>query len=86
MTRFSIQFKAFDCEFDILPAANFTTGLQQGGDALIDEQQKRVLQEIAKDPKKFGYMYSSSLAFSAVRFMEKQEGFVNEMVRLAKFW
>lgn len=85
-TRYSVQFKALEFEFDILPAANFTKGLQADGDVLIDIQQERVLRIIEQDPKKNGYMYSSSLAFSVIRFMKQQNGFVNQMVRLAKFW
>lgn len=73
-------------EFDVLPAANFTVGIQADGDKLIDIQQQRVLARIERDPKKYGYMYSSSLADATVRFIEQQDGFVNEMVRLAKFW
>ncbi|XP_055298386.1 2'-5'-oligoadenylate synthase 1A-like [Sitodiplosis mosellana] len=86
VTKYSIQFKALGFEFDVLPAANFTKGLQLQGDTLIDIQQQRVLEHIAQDPKKYGYMYSSSLAEAAVRFMKQQDGFVNEMVRIAKFW
>lgn len=83
---FSINFKAFDFEFDILPAANFIVGIQADRDTLIDMQQQRVLAHIAKDPKKYGYSYSSSLADASIRFMERQNGFVNEMARIAKFW
>lgn len=85
-TKYSIQFKAMDFEFDILPAANFTVGLQLDGDTMIDIQRQLVLQQIEKDPKKNGYMYSSSLADAAVRFMKGQSGFVHEFVRIAKFW
>ncbi|XP_055298389.1 2'-5'-oligoadenylate synthase 2-like [Sitodiplosis mosellana] len=85
-TPYSIQFKAFGLKFDVLPAANFTKGLQLQGDSLINTQQQRVLAHIKQDPKKYGYMYSSSLAEAAVRFMKRQDGFVNEMVRIAKFW
>lgn len=84
-TRYSVQFKALEFEFDVLPAVNFTEGLQLGGDELIDEQQKRVMRIIKENPKA-GYMYSSSLAFSSVRFMKRQDGFANEMVRIAKYW
>ncbi|XP_055298394.1 uncharacterized protein LOC129566463 [Sitodiplosis mosellana] len=85
-TKHSIQFKALGFEFDILPAANFTNGLQLQGDALINTQQQRVLAYIKKDPKKYGYMYSSSLTDAVIRFMKRQDGFVNEMVRIARFW
>lgn len=85
-TKYSVQFKNLDFEFDILPAANFTNGLQADGDELIDIQQQRVLEQIKKDPNKYGYMYSSSLASAVTRFMKRQHGFVNEMVRIAKFW
>lgn len=81
-TQCSVQFKAMDFDFDILPAANFTKGLRLD---TINIQQQRVLAEIKRDPKK-GYMYSSSLAEAATRFMTKQNGFANEMVRIAKFW
>lgn len=85
-TKYSLQFKAFDFEFDILPAVNFTVGMQLDGDTLINIQQQRVLAHIKKDPKKYSYPYSSSLADASNRFMERQNGFVNEMVRIAKFW
>lgn len=85
-TKYSIQFKALDFEFDILPAVNFTVGIQEDRDTLIDIQQQCVLAHIKTDPKKYGYSYSSSLADASVRFMERQNGFVNEMVRIAKFW
>lgn len=85
-TPYSIRFKALEFDFDVLPAANLTVGLHVGGDEFIDEQQNQVLKIIAKDPKKYSYMYSSSLAYSAVRFMKQQDGFVNDMVRLAKYW
>lgn len=85
-TKYSIQFKALNFDFDLLPAANFTVGIQADGDTLIDIQQQRVLEHIKRDPKKYGYLYSSSLADSTVRFMQRQDGFVNEMVRIAKFW
>lgn len=84
--KYSVQFKALDFDFDILPAANFTVGLQADGDELIDIQQKQVLARIKQDPEKYGYLYSSSLADAAIRFMERQIGFVNETVRIAKFW
>lgn len=45
-TKYSIQFKAFDLDFDILPAANFTVNESVGGDALINLQQQRVLAHI----------------------------------------
>ncbi len=85
-TKYSIQFKAMDYEFDVLPAANLTEGLQGDGDELIDIQRHRVLTHIKKDPKKNCYMFSSSLAEAAIRFMKQQPGFANEMVRIAKFW
>lgn len=85
-TKYSIQFKALDFDFDILPAANFTVGLQADGDKLIDIQQQRVLTRIEQDPEKYGYLYSSSLAEASIRFMKSQNGFVNEMVRISKFW
>lgn len=84
-TRFSIQFKALEFDFDFLPAVNFTEGLQLRGDELIDKQQEAVLRIIKQNPKD-GYKYSSSLARSSVRFMKRQDGFVNEMVRITKFW
>lgn len=86
LTKYSIQFKALNFEFDILPAVNFTVGIQADRDTLINIQQQRVLAQIKKDPKKYGYSYSSSLADASVRFMERQSGFVHEMVRIAKFW
>lgn len=85
-TKFSIQFKALEFDFDILPAANFTVDIQADGDELIDIQQKRVLAHIKQDPKKYGYLFSGSLADAAVHFMKQQDGFAHEMVRLAKFW
>lgn len=85
-TKYSIQFKALKFDFDILPAVNFTVDIQAGGDTQIDIQRQRVLAHIEKDPKKYGYSYSSSLADSSVRFMNRQSGFVHEMVRIAKFW
>ncbi|XP_031640198.1 2'-5'-oligoadenylate synthase-like protein 2 [Contarinia nasturtii] len=85
-TKYSIQFKAKNFDFDILPAVNFTEGLRGDGDRLIDIQQQKVLELIRRDPKKNGYMYSSSLADAATRWMKRQDGFVNEMVRIAKFW
>lgn len=84
--KYSIHFKALDFEFDVLPAANFTQSIQANGDDLIDIQRERVLAQIRKDPKKYCYMYSSSLAEAATRFMRRQPGFANEMVRIAKFW
>lgn len=85
-TKFSIQFNVCGLEFDMLPAVNFITGIQADGDTLIDIQQQRVLAHIAKDPKKYGYSFSSSLADASIRFMGRQSGFVHEMVRIAKFW
>lgn len=85
-TEYSLQFKSLGFEFDVLPAVNFTVGLQVGGDELIDIQQQCVLEHIERDPERYGYSYSSSLADAAVRFMERQNGFVNEMARIAKFW
>lgn len=85
-TKYSIQFKALEFEFDLLPAVNFTNGLPVGGDELIDIQQQEVLGRIEQDPRKYGYMYSSSLADATVRFMKQQSGFVHEMARIAKIW
>lgn len=86
-TKYSIQFAALDFQFDILPAANFTENVQgHDNDELIDIQQREVLRIIGRDPKKYCYMYSSSLATAAIRFMKQQDGFVNEIVRIAKFW
>lgn len=85
-TPFSIHFKAMSFEFDFLPAANFTKGLQLDGDLLIDIQQEKVLEKIKEHPKENCYMYSNSLADAAIRFMKQQSGFVNEIVRIAKFW
>lgn len=86
-TKYSIQFKALEFEFDILPAANFIENVQgYDSDQLIDIQQREVLRIIAKDPEKYCYMYSASLATAAIRFMRQQDGFVNDIVRIAKFW
>lgn len=82
-TKYSLQFKSLGFDFDILPAVNFTVGLQVDGDKLIDIQQQRVLKYIKQDPERYGYSFSSSLADAAVRFMERQNGFVNEMVRIS---
>ncbi|KAJ6649639.1 2'-5'-oligoadenylate synthase 1 [Pseudolycoriella hygida] len=85
-TKYSIQLKAEEFEFDILPAANFTVGIDAAGDELFTIQQERTLNHIKRNPEKFGYLYSGSLADASVRFMKKQNGFVNEMVRIAKLW
>lgn len=87
-TKYSIQFKSFDFDFDfdILPAVNFTRGLQSNSDTLIYIQQRRVLQRIKKDPERNGYSYSSSLANATIRFMVRKNSFVKQMVRIAKFW
>lgn len=80
-TKYSIQFNAWGFEFDILPAVNFSVG-----NLSIELQQERVLAHIAKNPEKYRYSYSSSLADASIRFMEQQSGFVHEIVRIAKFW
>lgn len=86
LTKYSIQFKANDLDFDLLPAANFAVNCYGNGDQLIDEQHRKTLDFIKRDPKKFGYLFSGSLAKATVQFMKQQDGFVNEMVRLSKFW
>lgn len=85
-TKYSIQFKALKYDFDILPAVNFTVNHVGGGDEMIDIQQQHVLDRIKLDPKRNGYMYSSSLADATVRFMKQQSSFAHEMVRIVKFW
>lgn len=84
LTKFSVQFKANDLDFDLLPAANFS--YDQIGDHSSDEQHRKTLDRIKRDPRKFGYLYSGSLANEAVKFMKRQDGFAHEMVRLSKFW
>lgn len=59
-TKYSIQFKALKFEFDVLPAVNFTVGLEADGDKLIDIQQQRVLARIKQNSERNGYSYSSS--------------------------
>lgn len=87
VTNYSIQFKANDLDFDLLPAVNFSVNCHDAeGDHLSDEQHRKTLDYIKRDPIKFGYLYSGSLAKATVKFMKRQDGFVNEMVRLSKFW
>lgn len=83
-TKFSIQFKSKNFDFDFLPATNFTKGYS--GDHVMEMQQKITLEHIQKNPEKYSYLFSSALAQSVVDFIRKQEGFVNEMIRIAKFW
>lgn len=80
-SKHSVQFKAGEFVFDLLPAANF-----QPENPNDEVQQKIVLDRIKRGPPEAVYMYSSSLAPITVKFMERQDGFVNEMVRLAKYW
>lgn len=87
ITECSIQFKANNFDFDILPAANFVSHIQNvDSNVLNDLQQRATLDYIKQDPAKFGYSFSGSLAKSTVNFMKVQDGFVNEMIRLVKFW
>lgn len=88
ITQCSIQFRLNNFDFDILPAANFVSNYCQevNSNVLDDVQQKETLDHIKRDPAKFGYLYSGSLARSTIKFMKRQDGFINEMVRISKFW
>lgn len=87
LTKYSVQFKANDLEFDLLPAANFFVNCHNdNSDHLSDEQHRKTLDYIKPNPEKFGYLYSGSLAKATVNFMKRQDGFAHEMVRISKFW
>lgn len=81
----SLQFKVDHYDFDLLPATNFVHEANTGPDQQIRVQQQRTLDAIKRATQNRS-MYSSSLAFSTVNFMKKQNSFAHDMVRLAKFW
>lgn len=85
-TRFSIQFKALNFEFDFLPATNFAQGIQGDIDQIIRKQKEELLKRIKEDPEKNGYMYSSSLAEATIDFIKRQDSFAHQMMRIAKTW
>lgn len=91
-TDYSIQFNFQSYEFDLLPAPNFAHSSGLSSEERIKLQRNKTLEKIAekiahgRDQMKYNYLYSSALAESVLQFIRKQEGFVNEMIRIAKFW
>lgn len=83
-TKYSLQFKAKNYEFDLLPASDLVPNQNIGAHNRVQLQQRRVLKEMKK--KSTRNAYSSSLAFSTVDFMKRQSSFAKEIVRIAKFW
>lgn len=85
-TRYSLQFKAGEFEYDFLPAPNFVRardGKRHDGRKM---QYRKTLEYMARDPEKYKYVYGAALAEATVDFMKTRSGFANEMVRLAKYW
>lgn len=85
-TKYSIQFTSKTYEFDFLPAPNFVNIPNLAGEERIKIQQQKTLEKISENPKKYSYLYSAALAESVLQFIRKQERFVNEMIRIVKFW
>lgn len=83
----SIQFTIDQFDFDVLPAPNFLTRDSDRDDARKrQQQQRRTLDRIKRDPVRYGCMYSGGLAEASIDFMRRQDDFTLDMVRLAKFW
>lgn len=85
MNKNSINLEIDGVEMNVVVATNFVNK-QKKRRSLHLVQQREVLKRIEMNPAENCYKFSSALAEASVHFMKSQNGFANEIARIAKYW